>query len=312
MSHFFTTKKRSIVKKKLKLSALCLTISGYSYSAVPASGFWWNPTEGGRGWTIETQNGYMFIATYAYDANGKAIFFTSQGEYSETIGGLQGDFILTQGGQCIGCVYSAPSYTLTGKVTFKFSDAEHGQVITEKGTIPIERMNYLYGTTPAEKIMGGWDLTYGANGIYFGDVLVVDKKDDTIEGGFSGHRDGSSRLLVGAPVKGTNAILILLDSSSSYYTQYLFIPTLNTIAGKSWTYLKTESPPTTSGLEMVGHRIADKTGRAVILSTPLAIDDKYDAIRSEIASGASNKKEKIDEEIIDLSYKLKKRLDSKL
>jgi hypothetical protein len=32
--------------------------------AAPQTGWWWNPAEGGRGYTIEVQNGTLYMAGY--------------------------------------------------------------------------------------------------------------------------------------------------------------------------------------------------------------------------------------------------------
>jgi streptogramin lyase len=43
----------------------------------PEAGWWWAPTEGGRGFAIEVQGGTMFLAGYMYDATGNPIWYAS-------------------------------------------------------------------------------------------------------------------------------------------------------------------------------------------------------------------------------------------
>ena len=43
----------------------------------PEAGWWWNAAEGGRGYSIEVQNGALFIAGYMYDNAGNPIWYAS-------------------------------------------------------------------------------------------------------------------------------------------------------------------------------------------------------------------------------------------
>jgi streptogramin lyase len=45
----------------------------------PETGWWWAPTEGGRGYAIEVQGGMLFLSGYMYDTAGNPIWYDSQG-----------------------------------------------------------------------------------------------------------------------------------------------------------------------------------------------------------------------------------------
>lgn len=46
--------------------------AGQAFAFQPRTGQWWNPSESGRGFNIEIQNGAMTLTVYAYDASGNA------------------------------------------------------------------------------------------------------------------------------------------------------------------------------------------------------------------------------------------------
>lgn len=67
---------KSFFQALLTLLALTVFI-GNSYAATPQSGWWWNPAEGGRGFTLEVQNGSIFMAGYLYDPSGRATWYAA-------------------------------------------------------------------------------------------------------------------------------------------------------------------------------------------------------------------------------------------
>ena len=66
----------------------------------PATGWWWNTVEGGRGYSIEKQGRNIFMAAYFYDASGRATWQVASGPTSFE-----------------GALFTAPLYTCTGGVT---------------------------------------------------------------------------------------------------------------------------------------------------------------------------------------------------
>ena len=41
--------------------------TGIARANSPESGWWWNPAEGGRGYSIEIQDNQLFFAAYSYE-----------------------------------------------------------------------------------------------------------------------------------------------------------------------------------------------------------------------------------------------------
>jgi DNA-binding beta-propeller fold protein YncE len=121
--------------------------NGGIYNPVPAtqpqSGYWWNPAEGGRGYTIEVQNGTAFIAAYMYDAGGNPVWYASgpatlTGTGSNT---YQGTLSAYSGGKTLTGNYQSPSGTSSvGNITIQFTSFNTATLTLPNGRqIPIQR-----------------------------------------------------------------------------------------------------------------------------------------------------------------------------
>jgi hypothetical protein len=58
------------VRKKF-LILMFAVLSVNAHAILPDGGWYWNPTESGRGFNIEIQNNVLFVAGFVYDAQGK-------------------------------------------------------------------------------------------------------------------------------------------------------------------------------------------------------------------------------------------------
>ena len=56
--------------------------NGVTPDFVPETGWWWNAAESGRGYFIEIKNNYAFIAGYMYEADGRQVWYISEGAMS--------------------------------------------------------------------------------------------------------------------------------------------------------------------------------------------------------------------------------------
>ena len=106
----------------------------------PQSGYWWNPAEGGRGYTIEVQNNTAFIAAYMYDASGNPVWYAS-GPAALVGNAYQGSWTVYQGGQTLTGTYRAPTATTTaGSLTIQFASPSTATLTLPDGRqIPIQR-----------------------------------------------------------------------------------------------------------------------------------------------------------------------------
>jgi hypothetical protein len=111
----------------------------------PQTGWWWNPLEGGRGFSIEVQGNSLFFAAFHYDVSGRATWNVSPGTVS--LGGsfFTSDLYNVTGGQTLGGPFKPATAAKAGAITLAFSDASHGTMIWPGGSVPIERQNLVPG-----------------------------------------------------------------------------------------------------------------------------------------------------------------------
>jgi hypothetical protein len=127
----------------------------------PQMGWWWNPAEGGRGYSIEVAGNHVFFASYLYDVSGRATWYVASGNTSLDGSLFTGNLEGYSQGQSLSSVYRAPTAAvLSGAITLAFNDASHGTMIWPGGSVPIERFNIVpngltlaAGTNQPE---GGW------------------------------------------------------------------------------------------------------------------------------------------------------------
>ncbi len=109
-------------------------------NATPQSGWWWNPSESGRNYSLEVSasNGTIFFAAYMFDADGSPVW------YAATLvpqGGnvFQGDLTAYQGGQTLSGTYQpVGASVLSGTAKITFTSATTGWLsITGNGLTPI-------------------------------------------------------------------------------------------------------------------------------------------------------------------------------
>jgi len=112
----------------------------------PQTGWWWNPLEGGRGFSIEAQGNHLFFAAFHYDVSGRATWNVSPGTTSLEGSYFTSDLYNVTGGQTLGGAYTGtPPASKVGPITLAFSDASHGTMTWPGGTVPIERQNLVPG-----------------------------------------------------------------------------------------------------------------------------------------------------------------------
>ena len=113
-------------------------------TAEPENGWWWNPTESGRGYFIETTGGLTYIAGYFYDSDGRAKWLSSGGPNPDPYS-YRGTLQSYRNGQSLFGQYRPPEAAVdVGAVEVTFVDDQHGTIKWPGGTIPIERQ--VFGT----------------------------------------------------------------------------------------------------------------------------------------------------------------------
>jgi hypothetical protein len=102
----------------------------------PFSGWWWNPDESGRGYSLEVQGGNLFIAAFMYDDNGDPVWYISAGPMSSPTT-YTGSWLQFANGQTLTGSYQPPTgptvvgtlsveFTAQDEATFTFTDAATG------------------------------------------------------------------------------------------------------------------------------------------------------------------------------------------
>jgi hypothetical protein len=121
-----------------------------STAVYPQTGWWWNASEGGRGYSLERRGANIFFAGFMYDSSGDPVW------YATTLSSIAGNKYqgrLTQygGGQTLTGAYVAPtSTTQIGTITLTLTDESHGalQFTADAGTsttTTIERFPIIAG-----------------------------------------------------------------------------------------------------------------------------------------------------------------------
>jgi alpha-tubulin suppressor-like RCC1 family protein len=137
------------------------TVTGPVSGVIPATGWWWNPAEPGRGFMIEVQNSQLFMATFLYSFSGEATWFGSgPGGYGSGV--YAGQLNLYGGGQTLTGAYTPATLVggSFGSITIDFSSATTGSITWPEGTIPIERFDIVpngsAATVPSGTPQAGW------------------------------------------------------------------------------------------------------------------------------------------------------------
>jgi hypothetical protein len=104
----------------------------------PATGWWWNASESGRGFSIETLGENYFVGDFLYNTDGTSIWYVSSGARGGSI--FHSTLEQYGSGQTLSGSYRAPSgLGSQGRFTLSFSSTTEGTLIWPGGTISIVR-----------------------------------------------------------------------------------------------------------------------------------------------------------------------------
>jgi hypothetical protein len=126
----------------------------------PQTGWWFNPAEGGRGYSIEARGNRLFMAAFHYDPDGRATWNFAGGVTSLDGSLFTTSFMAASNGQTLTGPYRVPSLANAGTISLIFSDGQHGTMVWPGGTVPIERQASVPNglTLPPQPGLpeGGW------------------------------------------------------------------------------------------------------------------------------------------------------------
>ncbi len=110
----------------------------------PQTGWWWNPAEPGRGYSVEVQDNTAFIAAYMYDGSGNPVWYASGPASLTSDNTYQGTWTSYSGGQTLLGTYQPPTGTSdAGSLTIQFASPTAGTLTLPNGNqIPIQRFGF--------------------------------------------------------------------------------------------------------------------------------------------------------------------------
>ncbi|HYC37953.1 MAG TPA: hypothetical protein VEC19_16100 [Usitatibacter sp.] len=112
--------------------------------AAPQTGWWWNPLEDGRGFSLEMRGNNLFFAAFLYDVSGRSTWYVSTGPVSLEGTLYNGELLSAAGGQTLGGPYQRfPTLTSLGNLNLTFNNAATGTMVWPGGTVPIQRFNII-------------------------------------------------------------------------------------------------------------------------------------------------------------------------
>ncbi len=235
-----------------------MTSSAWSFT--PESGWWWNPSIPGSGYSIEIQDNKLFAAFYVYDETGYPVWYTA-------VGDLQGNSYFnsnldfTFDGPCIDCNYSQPTTLLGegGPVTIDFL-TETSATIQFNGQIEyIERFNFFLGDQ-LQKMRGEWNvvldvseytnnypfvadvLIFRQTEIYQGDYLVTGcRSESTVYNNCTNYALDYNDMAAFYDSEYDELVVVVRDDAD-YYLAYYLKTGLNQFDGEAYSYAVGSSP----------------------------------------------------------------------
>lgn len=137
-------------------NALFAYLEASSRAPYPKNGWWWNPQESGRGFTLEVSGNLMFLASYLYDESGHATWYVTAGRFFAD-GSFSGSLDAYAHGQALTASYRPASFLGSAGTIDLACTTEEACVLTwPGGSVPITRMVWDGNTSPAGAPETGW------------------------------------------------------------------------------------------------------------------------------------------------------------
>lgn len=247
------------MKNLLALALLLINFPAFAFT--PQSGMWWNPQEGGRGYTIDVQDNIVVFMAYLYNAQGKAEWYYSDGQLSADGRQFTSTLYRFEGGQCITCPYKpAANMGNAGTATVKFSTPGKGVLTWAGGSVPIERYNFRIGEAP-DALIGQWVFVSTIGGVDFADRYNFTEKGSATSSGTGVVFDLVKNAVIEFVITGPFAGYVFLSDFNSAVTKteniFMFKLIINDATSGKWV-----SPTNFTEYPMFGLRTKSKSGIA--------------------------------------------------
>ncbi len=148
----------------------------------PQSGYWSNPDQPGRGFSIEVRDNKLFMGMMFYDTDNTSKWTISNG-YMTDATHYKGPMLEYKNGQALHATFAPPGpYAVVGEVSVEFTSATSASLTWPEGTIAINRMSIVpnglsSGPTAGMPVTGWyWQPAEGGRGWFVeiqGDTAYV-------------------------------------------------------------------------------------------------------------------------------------------
>jgi hypothetical protein len=150
--------------------------------SAPQTGWWWNPLEDGRGFSIEKRGNNLFFAAFLYDVSGRSTWYVSTGPVSLEGSLYNGDLLAASGGQTLGGPYVRfPTLASAGPMTMTFNNESTGVIVWPGGTVPIQRFNIVQNGLTAPAVPGTPESGWWWNEAESGRGFFMEWQGDTLD-----------------------------------------------------------------------------------------------------------------------------------
>lgn len=135
-------------------------------SGRPVNGWWWDPAQAGRGYSIEIHDGRLFLGAFLYDQTGRAMWVVSTGRMSDPLH-YTGQLVLHGGGPTLEESRRAPQpLGDLGTVRLTFTGPGAGSLTMPDGSVAaLERFSVVAGG--ATRSWDGHDDGHPTTGWYW-------------------------------------------------------------------------------------------------------------------------------------------------
>lgn len=256
---------------KLLLVLLACLLSHGVLAVQPTSGAWFDPTESGRGTTIEVRNGILVNTFFGYNDEGEPTWWQGVAtEQPEGSGVYIGDYNYFDGGQCNTCDYQSPEVSAEdsiGQFTLTFHTDETMTMEWAGGTNEYVKLNWAFGS-PLDFAYGAFFMqSYGTFGSVQGSMNYIATEERETSSGeryLLGRPHGSfideddAYIITNEGVdEDGNPLLAILNTDVFSDQLWIVSYTSDRIKGKMWAY-ESGGSPVGAGFDAVGARLFDQ------------------------------------------------------
>ncbi len=136
----YGTSSTAMINNGINRSAVTVPATRECRPQRPQTGWWWNPTESGRGFSIESSGNTLFMAAYLYDVSGRSTWHVAVGPTSLDGSVFNSQLLSFGNGVTLAGAYRANApLPGPGAISLTFDDAQHGTLVWPGGTVAIQR-----------------------------------------------------------------------------------------------------------------------------------------------------------------------------